>query len=440
MRSETGESAARRNVVPPIAGRSLWLAAVWTGAGAAFLCGVVAIVAVAVCWLPAAGSAGSAGSAIRAGLLTFLAALHGGITVDGVGASFVPLGLTLIVVAVAWRAGSGLADAAAELGERDPGRLAGAAAAQLAAFAIAAALIAAFGSLGSSSVPVAAAAIAAALLWLVSGTVAFARGRPGGGQLGERIPDWARTALRIGAAAATAYLAAGALLVAGSLVVHHGAATRMSAQLGGGWSGVPVLLLGLLAAPNAAVAGAGYLAGPGFAVGTGTTVAIGSAPTGTAPAFPLLAALPEGAGPGPAGWVLVVAAPLAAAVGAALIASRRAEGAARWWTAALGGLAAGLFAAVAAWLGGGGIGDGRLATIGVSPWQLGGAVALGTAVPACIFLACAAAYRALRPAADSGDLRAALRLPPPRPARGTSARTGKAPAAERDHGRDQLAG
>ena len=440
MAAAREDSAARRNVVPPVAGRSLWLSALWTGAGAAFLCAVIAIAAVAACWLPAAGSAGHAGSAIRAGLLTFLAGLHGGITVDGVSASFVPLGLTLLVAAVAWRAGSGLADAAAELDEREPARLAAAAFAQLGAFSVACALAAAFGPLGSSRVPVAAAATWAGLLWLASGTVAFVRGCALADVLRDRMPAWPRAALRVGAAAAAAYLGAGALLVAGSLVVHHGTASRMSEQLGSGWSGVPILLLGLLAAPNAAVAGAGYLAGPGFAVGTGTTVAIGSAATGTVPAFPLLAALPEGASAGPAVWFLVIAAPLAAGVCAALLASRSDDGLARWRTATLGALVAGVAAVIAAWLTGGGIGSGRLATVGVSPWQLGAAVALGTAVPACVFLALAAAVRAVRATRDTGASRASLRLLLASSDREESSASKPRATDERGSGRDELAG
>jgi hypothetical protein len=73
----------RRSVVPEAAGRSLWLAAIWTGVGAAAVCATLAIVAVAICWLPVSGASGHSISAVRAGLLTFLAALHGGVTVDG---------------------------------------------------------------------------------------------------------------------------------------------------------------------------------------------------------------------------------------------------------------------------------------------------------------------------------------------------------------------
>ena len=87
----------RRRLVPAAASRSLWLSAVWTGAGTALVCAVVAIAGVAICWLPAAGRRRQRDSAIRAGVLTFLAALHGGITVDGVDAAFVPLGMTVVV-------------------------------------------------------------------------------------------------------------------------------------------------------------------------------------------------------------------------------------------------------------------------------------------------------------------------------------------------------
>src|SRR5689334_2309603 len=85
--------------------RPLWLTALWSGIAPVVVGAVVSIVAVAICWLPASGASGNANSAIRGGLLTFLAALHGGITVDGVPTSFLPLGLLLLVGAVSWRAG-----------------------------------------------------------------------------------------------------------------------------------------------------------------------------------------------------------------------------------------------------------------------------------------------------------------------------------------------
>ena len=95
--------------------------------------------------------------------------------------------------------------------------------------------------------------------------------------------------------------APGALLVAGSLVMHHGEVETISRQVGGGWGGVPILVLGVLAAPNAIIYSIAYLAGPGFALGTGTSVSLTSTAHGTLPAFPLLGAVPSGHGANPAG-------------------------------------------------------------------------------------------------------------------------------------------
>jgi hypothetical protein len=370
--------SSRRSVVPPAAGRSLWLAAAWTGAGTALIGAVLGIVAVAICWLPASGSAGNASSAIRAGVLTFLAALHGGITVDGVAAELVPLGLTVLVGVLAWRAGTGLADVSDEHHDPRPATLAQAGILQAVVFALVCGLAAHFAPLGTRRVSPLAAAGSGLLLFAASGTVSFVRASA----LREPVAAWLAgrpaAALRAGAAVAVVYLAAGALLVAASLVLHRGRAELLSAQVGGGWSGVPVLVLGALAAPNAAIAGASYLAGPGFALGTGSSVSLGSTVHGTLPAFPVLGAVPTGPA-NPAAWLLAAATPVAA--GLALVRIVRAAPAwrERWLQAALGVAVAAVLGAVLGWLGGGGIGSGRLSTVGASPWQLGLAVAAGAA-------------------------------------------------------------
>src|SRR4051794_37446219 len=288
MPADRTDAPARRRVVPPAAGRSLWLAAVWTGVAPVLIGAVVAVVGVAVCWLPASGADGNAGSVFRAGALTFLAALHGGITVDGVAADFVPLGLTACVALLAWRAGTGLADAAGELGDHPRPEVVRAGALQVAAFAGACAVAARLAPLGTSEVSVIAAAIAGGLLFAVSGTVAFARASGLIDGFGPALGARAGAVARAAAAGLAVYVGCGALLVGASLVLHRDRVEFLSQQVGGGWSGAPVLLLGILAAPNAAIAAASYLAGPGFAVGTGSTVAVGSAAHGILPAFPLL--------------------------------------------------------------------------------------------------------------------------------------------------------
>jgi hypothetical protein len=395
MPADRDDEGARRSVVPQAAGRSLWPAAVWTGAGAALVGMIVAIAAVAVCWLPASGGAGNANSALHAGVLTFLAALHGGITVAGLDAGFVPLGLTIAVGIIAWRAGAGLADAANELDETDPGRLIAAAALQTATFVLVCVVAAAWSPLGTSSVSVVDAFVAAAALFIVTGGVAFGWSTTLADDVTERVGSVLFPALRIAAATVAVYLAAGALLVAGSVVVHHAQVEALSRQVGGGWAGLPVLLLGLLAAPNAVIAGAAYLAGPGFAVGSGTTVALGSSPRGTLPAFPILGALPSG----PATWLvwlLAVLTPIVAGGVAASIAQRAATWAERWRDAASGVAAAGFLGLVLTWQGGGAIGSGRLHAVGASPWQFGLVVVGGSGIIAAAALGLGAAFESVR--------------------------------------------
>ena len=230
-------AAARRSVVPGAAARSLWRAAVWTGAGAAAVCATVAILAVAVCWLPVSGPGGRAHSAIHAGLLTFLASLHGGLTVDGTSASFLPLGMLAAVAITAWRAGAGLADAAAGIGENDPLRLACAGLAQAVSFTGCCLLAVPYATLGTSEVPFLGVAAASFLLFALSGGAALVLYSPLSDALIDRIPGQVRAGARAAGVVLCVYLAAGALLVAGSAVVHHGRIEALSAQVGGGWGG-----------------------------------------------------------------------------------------------------------------------------------------------------------------------------------------------------------
>jgi hypothetical protein len=362
---------ARRGVVPAVAGRTLWLAAIWTGVGAAAVCATVAIVAVTISWLPSAGASGHTVSAIRAGLLTFLAALHGGVVVDGTSAQFLPLGLTVLVALVCWRAGSGLADAATELSEQDPARLVVAALLQAASFAAAALIAVPFAHLGSSSASWLGVAGAGLLLFGVSGGCAFARSGPAFERLSAAVPRSAYRAARAAGAALGVYAGVAALLVAGSLALHAGQIEEISRQLGGGWNGVPVLLLGVLAAPNAVIAAMAYLLGPGFAVGAGAPVHLTAGAHGVLPAFPLLGALPHG-GANVVVWIAVAGTPLLAGLAAARVLWPGTGWRERCGDAALATAMFAAAVAVLAWQGGGGIGSGRLRVVGASAWQVGG--------------------------------------------------------------------
>jgi hypothetical protein len=222
------------------------------------------------------------------------------------------------------------------------------------------------------------AVVAALVLFGCTGGVAFVRLCPPGAEIGARAPGWVRPSLRAAAAGVAVYLAAGAALVIGSLIVHREQVEALSRQVGGGWSGAPVLLLGVLAAPNAVIAAASYLAGPGFALGTGSGVGLSSTVHGTVPAFPLLGAVPTGPATTPV-WLLAGATPIVAG----LCMARVARTDAATWPLRLRNAAAAAAVAILvgitlAWQGGGAIGNGRLSAFGASPWQFG--LALGAAL------------------------------------------------------------
>jgi hypothetical protein len=360
--------------VPEVVGRSLLLSAAWTGAVTAVLGAALGISICVISWLPDAGVSGHPMSAIRAGVFAFLAGQHGGVRLDGTAVAFTPLVITVLIGLLAWRASAALGEAAERLGRTSAGQLGTAWLVQTGAYTVACVVLSGFGRLGSTRVETIPVAIGAAVLFGLSAGAGLCRT----GGLRERaaavspvLVDGARAAL----GAAIVYVGAGALLVASSLVVHGSGVMRLSRLVGGGLAGEPIALLGVATAPNAAIAGAAYLAGPGFTVGSGTNVSAFTSSHGVLPAFPVLAAVPAGRGPH---VVLLVAMALTALLAGCVVARACAVGGLlaalrRLGVAVLG---TGIMLAVLGWLGGGGIGDGRLHVVGASPWRLGAAVAV----------------------------------------------------------------
>jgi hypothetical protein len=358
----------------------------------AVVAGVASAVVVSVlCWLPDAGVSGKAGSAIKAGLLSFLAAQHGGITVDGVSAQFVPLGMLLIVGAFMWRAGQAIADTID--GPISLARLLAALGLAAATYAAGCALLVRVSRLGTSHASPVATPVAAFVLFAVVAGAALSRA------VQIDAPPWLYAAGRGAAIGALLYLAAGTLLVAGSLVLHAHRVTEISRQVGGGLSGLPVLVIGLLCAPNAAIAGSAYLAGPGFAVGTDTTVNAFSTSHGVLPALPVLGAIPNGQGASPVVLALMCLVPLISA--GAIARTVRRLGPAGFWrqlgAAAASAALTGIAMAVAAWLGGGRAGTGRLRAVGASAWQLGFAITAAVGVLAVLAITVLAVWDRLVP-------------------------------------------
>jgi hypothetical protein len=210
------------------------------------------------------------------------------------------------------------------------------------------------------------------------------RSTPLRAELAARLPEWLPSAARDAAAALAGYCAVGALLVAGSLAWHGDRVRLLFGEVGGGWGSIPVVVLDLLAAPNAVLAAVGYLSGAGFAVGAHTAVDPLSGATGPVPAFPVLGALPDGPASSLA-WVLVGIAPVLAGVSVARRVTRVSGRRARLVAAARAAGVLAVIAAVLSWQAGGGIGGGRLAAVGPSPWRTG--LALGVEVLAATVVA-----------------------------------------------------
>ncbi len=385
--------------MPEAVGRSLVLAALWTGAGTAVLGAALGISVCVVSWLPDAGVSGHPLSAIRAGVFAFLAAQHGGIRLDGTSVAFTPLALTGLVAVLAWRASAVLGETAERLGHSDARRLVVAWLAQTGAYAFACVILSWFGRLGSTNTNPVTVFLAAAVLFGVAAGAGLFRT----GELRERVAalspvlvDGARAAL----GAAVVYVGAGALLVASSLVVHASSVMHLSHLVGGGLAGEPILLLGIATAPNAAVGGAAYLAGPGFAVGSGTHVSAFTSSHGVLPAFPVLGAIPAGTGPH---VVLLVAMVLTAVLAGSVLARACAVDGLRAALRRLGVAVpvTALALALLAWLGGGGVGDGRLHVVGASPWRLGAVVALEVGAVAVVLLLLWGACRLLLSRTDT---------------------------------------
>lgn len=358
---------------------SLW----WRGAlGAlwAICLGVaVLVVLVLIVWATDSQSGAGAGQAMQAALQLWLLAhkvsLHvaGGHGQPGATVAIAPLGLTLALVLLVARAGAVLARGARIDDLPGVATVAGAVGVPygvLAAFVAAAAH-------GDTVRPSPVAALGAGLLL---GTAAAAWGalRAAGRESGLRaiLPVRVHAPLAAGAAALPVLMAAGLVLVLGSLAVHAHTASQLADGLGTGAVATGgLLLLDALLLPNAALAAVGYVTGPGFAIGAATSYSQTGVTSTALPSLPLLAAAPHAAAPVGVRVLCLVA----IAVAGVVVGWRLRRFPATGWTAvqdvAAAGAVAGVLTAIAVGLAGGPAGPGRMAVVGASPWQVGLATA-----------------------------------------------------------------
>ena len=198
-------------------------------------------------------------------------------------------------------------------------------------------------------------------------------------------PAWVRRAVRAGAVAAAALVGGGAVVLCAGLLLHFGSAVGISAIAAPTWAdGLGLAVVGLAYVPNAVVAAVSYVTGVGFEAGPATFSPLGST-AADLPAVPLLAAVPENAGP-TALSLLVFLVPFLAGLLAGRVLVRRPSGLSQRVAGALvASVLAGGVAGVLALVGSGGAGAGRWSSFGPPPLLLAGVVTSEILVVALCF-------------------------------------------------------
>lgn len=369
-------------------------------------------------WIAAPHAGAGLPGVIRTAAALWLVGHHVGFTFRGAGRiGLLPLGLVVLPGALLWRAGRWVVRAGGVARLRHVGY---AAVALAVPYAVLTALVALASRSAAESSSVGQAFVCGLLLALAAGGLGGARALAPWPQLIGLLPPRQRSVVVAVAGVLAVLVTAGAVLGAASLAAHiHEAATLQRALKLDPIGLVLLLLLQLSYLPNAVIWGIAYAIGPGFAFGTATVVA----PTGSAlaklPSLPMLAALPVGVHPAMPGWLepTVLALPYLAGGLGGLLLVRAAPvltlDAAPVWGLLCGVVSGGVLGLLAA-ASGGPLGDGRLAAVGPSPWQVGIVSTLEIGVAAAV-TAGARNYLRMRRA---GSLRTPARSASPRSGRG----------------------
>jgi hypothetical protein len=329
---------------------------------AAAAVGLVLCLACAVGGWFAAG-AGSFPGGVRAGSLAWLLANGASLHTPTTTITVVPLGATAVLGWLLYRAGYWAGGHTTVTSLRGAARSTGVLAVAYCLSSLVVALVSRGGTVHAGATRT---ALATLVLGLVAGGAGILRGSGLTGRLHARTPAEGLAVVSGAAAGVATMLAAGAVLVAGSLAVHFTTAMNIAEGLhAGAVGGLLLCLMGCCLVPNAAVYAGAFAAGPGFALGTGTTVAPSGVRLGAMPAFPLLASVPQSSG---GRWLqaLVVVPVVAGMVAGVVVVRRRLE---------VGPLRAGLLGGVAGLLGGlsfavlcelasGAVGPGRMQDVG----------------------------------------------------------------------------
>jgi len=408
--ADTRQPGGDSKLVPSGAARPLAITGAIAACAAAGTGLAVLTMLALIGWIAAPHAGLGLTGVLRTAALLWLIGHHVGFALPGAGRiGMLPLGLVLLPGALLWRAGRWVVRAGGVSRLRHVGYAALALAVPYAMVAGALALA----SSSSMATPSLAQAVACPfLLALTAGGLGGARALTTWPRLVGLLPDRLRS-LTVGTVGALAVVVAvGALLAGGSLAMHLKEFRGVEGTLDPGAVGAVLLLLAQLAyVPNAIIWAISFTLGPGFAFGTGTVIAPTGSALGQLPAFPMLAALPSGVHPGvpPVVSVSVLVVPYLAGAFGGLLMTRAApvlalETAPLWGFAC--GAAAGCLLGVLSAVAGGPLGDGRLAAVGPSGWQVGVVAALEVGVAAAVTAGIANWLR-LRATAKPGPARRA---------------------------------
>lgn len=365
----------RRGFGPPgPAGRALSAAAALGGVVGALVPLVLCMALALTAWFLAdAGAHGDTTDALRAGADVWLIGHGSRFVLNGMPLGILPLTLTMLLVLAAFRSGRWAAGRAEDV--EDDQTLGLGVATFAGTYVVIAAVICVAASQTAAEPGLGRSILGALLVSGIAGGLGLASGT---GRLDvwlERVPAWTREVAVAAAAGALLLMAAGAVLVAVSLLFSFNEAANVLSGLDlGTGDAITLLVVMALFAPNAALFGSAYLLGPGFAVGSvssGVSTSVSpAAPVvlGAVPAIPWFAALPD-QGPTPGWLILICVVPVICAGLGVAIAGRGTEPL-PYDLAAIRGAVAGFGSAVlialAIALSGGPLGVDRLAKVGAA--------------------------------------------------------------------------
>ncbi len=361
-----------------------WLAGVLAAAWALVAGLAVAALPAMLVWIDD-GAAAPVGDPARIGVQIWLAGHRVPLRVDDADVRFAPLGLTVVVLLLLYRAARWAAHAAAVSTLR---RAVVVVLPAAGVYALGGSGLAVWATTASVSIDPLFAAAWAGSIAAVGVGIGVAYDAEFAERLINRLPTWSVPVLRGAAVAVAGLFAVGCLLVGASVVVHSdriaAVAEALRPDLTGG---VALAMAGASLVPNAAVWAAAYAMGAGFALGAGTTVGPGAVELGIVPALPALAAVPAETY-GRWGW-LVLTGPALVGILAGVITHRLSTGGrlrAASNAIAAAATAAGAMAGLA-WISGGSIGAARMSVVGPAPWDTAVATFLEVGVPAAIVAA-----------------------------------------------------